>query len=227
MHARAHSEGHGGGYAWCGCVLGQGRGACHRGVGPAVALQEAAHRQKCPAVRSLEREQRREVARAEDAVERVVVERAPCALHRRAGDEDAPHSKGAPRERVVRVRSSSPSGAAGNAIEATQDASAHAELLALRRAAAARGNWRLANCTLYSTLEPCVLCMSACYAFRVGRVVYGAPDHLRTGSKAAGIVGDRFGGHSSFSFTKDGAGAYNSDDERDSIANVEQLDDIL
>jgi tRNA(adenine34) deaminase len=67
--------------------------------------------------------------------------------------------------------------AAGNAIEATQDASAHAELLALRRAAAARGNWRLANCTLYSTLEPCVLCMSACYAFRVGRVVYGAPDH--------------------------------------------------
>jgi len=66
---------------------------------------------------------------------------------------------------------------ARNAIEATQDASAHAELLALRRAAAAKGNWRLANCTLYSTLEPCVLCMSACYAFRVGRVVYGAPDH--------------------------------------------------
>ena len=64
-----------------------------------------------------------------------------------------------------------------NAIEARQDASAHAELCALRLAAAARSNWRLSNCTLYSTLEPCIMCMSAAYAFRIGRVVYGAPDH--------------------------------------------------
>ena len=58
-----------------------------------------------------------------------------------------------------------------NAIEARQDASAHAELCALRLAAAARSNWRLSNCTLYSTLEPCIMCMSAAYAFRIGRVV--------------------------------------------------------
>ena len=51
-----------------------------------------------------------------------------------------------------------------NAVEATHDAAAHAELVALRAAAAARGNWRLRNCTLYSTLEPCALCLSAAYA---------------------------------------------------------------
>ena len=82
-----------------------------------------------------------------------------------------------------------------NAIEARQDASAHAELCALRLAAAARSNWRLSNCTLYSTLEPCIMCMSAAYAFRIGRVVYGAPDHrsvpLPSRARAALIVAPR------------------------------------
>lgn len=70
---------------------------------------------------------------------------------------------------------------ASNRVERDNDASAHAELLALRRAAKAIGNWRLLNCTLYSTLEPCPLCLSATQAFRVESLVYGAND-LRLGA---------------------------------------------
>jgi tRNA(adenine34) deaminase len=64
-----------------------------------------------------------------------------------------------------------------NLVEARTDASAHAELFAMKRAAKVLNNWRLTNCTLYTTLEPCPLCLSACLAFRVDRIVYGAPDH--------------------------------------------------
>ena len=66
---------------------------------------------------------------------------------------------------------------AGNAVEASHDATAHAELRALRAAAQSVRNWRLQDATLYCTLEPCVVCLGAAYAFRVPRVVYGAPDH--------------------------------------------------
>ena len=66
---------------------------------------------------------------------------------------------------------------AGNAVEATRDATAHAELRAMRAAAQSIQNWRLQDATLYCTLEPCVVCLGAAYAFRVPRVVYGAPDH--------------------------------------------------
>jgi tRNA(adenine34) deaminase len=68
-----------------------------------------------------------------------------------------------------------------NQIENLQDASAHAELQALRSAANTMQNWRLINCTLYTTLEPCPMCLSACQAFRISRIVYGAPD-LRLGA---------------------------------------------
>ena len=68
-----------------------------------------------------------------------------------------------------------------NMVETQHDASAHAELVALRRAASKQGNWRLLDCTLYSTLEPCPMCLSACQAFRVDAIVYGAPD-LRLGA---------------------------------------------
>lgn len=70
---------------------------------------------------------------------------------------------------------------AGNSVETNHDASAHAELLALRRASVRLQNWRLVNTTLYSTLEPCPMCLAACQAFRINNLVYGAPD-LRLGA---------------------------------------------
>ncbi len=63
-----------------------------------------------------------------------------------------------------------------NQREATQDPTAHAELLAIREAAAALGGWRLADCTLYTTLEPCPMCAGAAHAARISRLVYAAPD---------------------------------------------------
>ena len=65
---------------------------------------------------------------------------------------------------------------ARNEREATQDPTAHAEALALRRAAAATGSWRLEGCTLVVTLEPCTMCAGAAVLARVARVVYGAVD---------------------------------------------------
>lgn len=56
------------------------------------------------------------------------------------------------------------------------DPSAHAELLAIRRAAAVLGNYRLAGTILYVTLEPCLMCAGAILQARVGRVVFGAAD---------------------------------------------------
>lgn len=65
---------------------------------------------------------------------------------------------------------------AHNERELTGDPTAHAEVLALRAAAAALGGWRLPGCTLVVTLEPCVMCAGAIVLSRVGTVVYGAPD---------------------------------------------------
>lgn len=65
---------------------------------------------------------------------------------------------------------------AHNECEARHDATAHAELLAIRRASAATGDWRLNRCALYVTLEPCPMCAGAIVQARVGRLVYGAPD---------------------------------------------------
>ncbi|MFD0369446.1 tRNA adenosine(34) deaminase TadA [Streptomyces sp. NPDC059071] len=63
-----------------------------------------------------------------------------------------------------------------NEREAAGDPTAHAEVLALRRAAAATGEWRLTGCTLVVTLEPCVMCAGALVQARVERVVFGAWD---------------------------------------------------
>ena len=65
---------------------------------------------------------------------------------------------------------------AHNQREATGDPTAHAELLALRRAAEKLGHWRLTDCTLYATLEPCPMCAGALHAARISRLVYAAPD---------------------------------------------------
>ena len=57
-----------------------------------------------------------------------------------------------------------------------QDPSAHAEMVAIRRAAQATGHWRLLDCTLYVTLEPCAMCSGAIVLARIPRLVYAAPD---------------------------------------------------
>eukprot|EP00934_Nitzschia_sp_Nitz4_P001052 Nitzschia sp. Nitz4//scaffold13_size275219//133364//134039//NITZ4_000874-RA/size275219-processed-gene-0.156-mRNA-1//-1//CDS//3329536014//1052//frame0 len=64
-----------------------------------------------------------------------------------------------------------------NQIEQRHDATAHAEILALRAAAHAIQDWRLQNTTLYSTLEPCSMCLAATKAFRVPAIVFGASDN--------------------------------------------------
>jgi tRNA(adenine34) deaminase len=63
-----------------------------------------------------------------------------------------------------------------NQVEALQDATAHAEIVAIGAASNALGSWRLLDCTLYVTLEPCAMCAGAIVLARLGRLVYGAAD---------------------------------------------------
>ena len=65
---------------------------------------------------------------------------------------------------------------AHNRCEAQGDATAHAELLAIRAASRAVKGWRLSDCALYVTLEPCPMCAGAMVQARLGRLVYGAPN---------------------------------------------------
>ncbi len=67
---------------------------------------------------------------------------------------------------------------AHNETESLRDPTAHAEVLALRRAAARLGDWRLSGCTLFVTLEPCVMCFGAALQAHLGRLVYGAENRL-------------------------------------------------
>ena len=76
--------------------------------------------------------------------------------------------------------------AAGNQRELAQDPTAHAELLAIRRAAEVLGSWRLTDHTLVSTLEPCTMCAGALVLSRVARLIFGAYD------PKAGAVGSLF-----------------------------------
>ena len=70
-----------------------------------------------------------------------------------------------------------------NARERDSDPTAHAEILAIRKAAKKLGSWRLSGCTLYVTLEPCAMCAGAMVLSRLPRLVYGASD------PKAGFVG--------------------------------------
>ena len=74
-------------------------------------------------------------------------------------------------------------GVGHNAREQWSDPTAHAEIVAIRRAAQVRGGWRLDGCTLVVTLEPCTMCAGAVVHSRVARLVYGAVD------QKAGAVG--------------------------------------
>lgn len=80
-------------------------------------------------------------------------------------------------------------GRGSNAPISRHDPSAHAEIAALRDAAQNLGNYRLVDCELFVTLEPCVMCVGAMFHARIARVVYGARDP-KTG--AAGSVLDLF-----------------------------------
>lgn len=81
-------------------------------------------------------------------------------------------------------------GRGGNRPIDRSDPTAHAEIVALREAAARLGNYRLPGCSLYVTLEPCVMCAGAMMHARIARLVFGARDP-KTG--AAGSVVDLFG----------------------------------
>ncbi len=72
---------------------------------------------------------------------------------------------------------------ASNRTVRDHDPTAHAELLAIRQAARALGDWRLTGCTLYVTLEPCAMCAGALVLARIDRLVFGAWD------EKAGMVG--------------------------------------
>jgi len=69
----------------------------------------------------------------------------------------------------------------------TSDPTAHAEIVAMREAAARLGNYRLVGCALYVTLEPCAMCVGAMLHARLARVVYGAPDP-KTGACGGAIA---------------------------------------
>jgi len=73
-----------------------------------------------------------------------------------------------------------------NRREVDRDPTAHAEIVAIRQAAASLGRWRLDDATIYSTLEPCVMCAGALLSARVSRLVIGAID------EKAGAVGSRY-----------------------------------
>ena len=77
---------------------------------------------------------------------------------------------------AVVVRDGEVIAARHNERELTGDPTAHAEVLALRDASSVVGHWRLLDCTLYVTLEPCLMCSGALVNSRIGRVVYGAVD---------------------------------------------------
>ena len=88
---------------------------------------------------------------------------------------------------AVIVRDGEVVGAAGNRREADLDPTAHAELVAIRQAAATMGGWRLPDTTLFVTLEPCTMCAGAIVLARIPRVVFGAVDPK---AGAAGSVFD-------------------------------------
>ncbi len=112
---------------------------------------------------------------ADRALMEVALEQARAA----AGAGDVPVGAVVARGDEVLARS-------GNAREQAQDPTAHAEILALRRAAVMVGSWHLEGCTMYVTLEPCAMCAGAISLARVPRLVYGATDPK--GGATGGVI---------------------------------------
>lgn len=70
---------------------------------------------------------------------------------------------------------------AHNMVEAKKDATAHAEILAIQKAAEEIGDWRLDKCEIYVTLEPCIMCTGAIFNSRIKRLTYGAKESREMG----------------------------------------------
>ena len=87
---------------------------------------------------------------------------------------------------AIVVRAGKIIGRAHNQVELLKDATAHAEMLAITQAEAAVGDWRLNDCDLYVTKEPCAMCAGALVHVRMRRVVFGCPDE-RSGA-AGGVL---------------------------------------
>ena len=112
----------------------------------------------------------------DDAADARFMRQALAAARRAPGHADVPVGAVVVKDRVVIARGR-------NAREKDADPTAHAEVLAIRRAAKKLGSWRLEGCTLYVTLEPCAMCAGAIVLSRLPRLVYGASD------PKAGFVG--------------------------------------
>src|SRR2546421_11390603 len=87
---------------------------------------------------------------------------------------------------AVVVRADKIIGRAYNQVELLKDATAHAEMLALTQAEAAVGDWRLIDCDLYVTKEPCVMCAGALVHVRIRRLIFGCADPRNGGG--GGII---------------------------------------
>lgn len=87
---------------------------------------------------------------------------------------------------AVIVRRAKIIGRAYNQVELLKDATAHAEMLAITQAEAAVGDWRLNECDLYVTKEPCIMCAGALVHVRIRRVIFGCADERNGG--AGGLV---------------------------------------
>jgi tRNA(adenine34) deaminase len=114
-----------------------------------------------------------------DAVDEAAMALAIAEARRALDHDDVPIG-------AVVVRDGTVIAARHNERERSGDPTAHAEILALRDAAAAVGHWRLDDCTLVVTLEPCFMCAGAVVNGRLGRLVFGATD------PKAGAVGSLF-----------------------------------
>jgi tRNA(adenine34) deaminase len=99
--------------------------------------------------------------------------------HKAYGAEEVPVG-------AIVVRDSRIIARAYNQIELLKDATAHAEMLALTQAEAAVGDWRLTDCDLYVTKEPCAMCAGAILHVRVRRVIFGCPD--KRGGAAGSVI---------------------------------------
>ena len=95
--------------------------------------------------------------------------------------EQALHAGEVPVGAVVVADGGTIVGRARNQMERLRDATAHAEIVALTQAANTLGDWRLTNCTLYATLEPCAMCAGALVQTRLGQLVFGTRDWQQGG----------------------------------------------